>query len=102
MAYMGGGGGGGQRTFSEYYHCYSTAMVGKSYDGDKILLPPSALDKLSRMAVDYPMLFELTNEAIPGSRSTHCGVLEFSAEEGKLHMPYWMMNSLWVRYHLCK
>jgi len=61
-------------------------------EGDKILLPPSAFDKLSRMEVDYPMLFELTNE--PLAKKTHCGVLEFTAEEGRCYMPFWMMQNL--------
>ena len=49
--------------------------------GGKIIMPPSALDQLSRLNVQYPMLFKLTNPAT--SRTTHCGVLEFIADEGK-------------------
>ncbi len=28
------------------------------------------------------------------SRTTHCGVLEFVADEGKVYIPYWMMQNL--------
>ncbi|XP_040938541.1 ubiquitin fusion degradation protein 1 homolog isoform X2 [Gossypium hirsutum] len=38
------------------------------------------------------MLFELRNDA--AERASHCGVLEFIAEEGMIYMPYWMMENL--------
>ncbi|CAL5326153.1 unnamed protein product [Camellia sinensis] len=38
------------------------------------------------------MLFELRNAAT--ERISHCGVLEFIAEEGMIYMPYWMMENL--------
>ena len=41
------------------------------------------------------MLFELTNER--DNRKTHCGVLEFVAEEGTCYVPYWLMQHLLVR-----
>jgi len=63
--------------------------------GDKILLPPSAFDVLARLQVDYPMLFQLrTGGADP--RETHCGVLEFTAEEGCVYIPFWMMQNLLI------
>lgn len=38
------------------------------------------------------MLFELYNAAT--ERRSHCGVLEFTANEGMLYMPYWMMQNM--------
>jgi ubiquitin fusion degradation protein 1 len=38
------------------------------------------------------MLFHLTNRK--KDRHTHCGVLEFIAEEGRCYLPYWMMRNL--------
>lgn len=38
------------------------------------------------------MLFQVENKR--GARSTHCGVLEFVADEGMVYMPYWMMQNL--------
>ncbi|KAF5951462.1 hypothetical protein HYC85_009406 [Camellia sinensis] len=61
-------------------------------NGDKIIMPPSALDRLASLHIDYPMLFELHNAAT--ERMSHCGVLEFIAEEGMIYMPYWMMENL--------
>jgi ubiquitin fusion degradation protein 1 len=38
------------------------------------------------------MLFELINGS--KERQTHAGVLEFIAEEGKIYLPYWLMQTL--------
>lgn len=59
--------------------------------GDKIVLPPSALDHLARLNVAYPMVFEV--ESRSGSK-THCGVQEFIAEEGHANLPYWLMQNI--------
>ena len=45
-------------------------------------MPPSALDQLTRLNIVYPMLFKLSNKKT--DRTTHCGVLEFIADEGML------------------
>jgi ubiquitin fusion degradation protein 1 len=90
------------------------------------LLPPSAFDTLARLQVDYPMLFQLSvnigagaggnapmivdvdndatvalnntnnNNNNNGIRRTHCGVLEFTAEEGCCYIPFWMMQNLLI------
>lgn len=85
------------RPFNTMYKCYSVSMLpGQGRDnvdrGGRIFLPPSALDQLSRLNIVYPMLFKLTNPHM--DRVTHCGVLEFVADEGKCYMPYWMMRNL--------
>lgn len=77
-------------------------------------MPPSALDHLSkwgsiiylplekdkpfqiihllfitgRLNITYPMLFKLTNKN--SDRMTHCGVLEFVADEGICYLPHWV------------
>jgi len=40
------------------------------------------------LRIDYPMMFKLTNGA--SERVSHCGVLEFIADEGTIYMPYWV------------
>lgn len=85
------------RPFNTMYRCYSVSMLpGTERDnvdrGGRIFLPPSALDQLTRLNIVYPMLFKLTNPQ--KDRMTHCGVLEFVADEGKCYMPYWMMRNL--------
>lgn len=85
--------GGAARRFDEYFRCYPVAMLpgpdrNDANHGGKIFLPPSALDKLTRLHITYPMLFELINGA--KQKQTHAGVLEFIAEEGKIYLPYWV------------
>ncbi len=78
--------------FREQYRCYSMVFSSKdSKDvkhGGKIIMPPSALEKLARLNISYPMLFKLLNQR--QARSTHCGVLEFVAEEGRIYIPHWV------------
>lgn len=80
--------------FDQNYRCYPMSFIDKPQleNGDKVIMPPSALDRLASLQIDYPMLFELHNPA--GSRASHCGVLEFIAEEGMIYMPYWMMENM--------
>ena len=79
--------------FDEFYRCYPIVMLpgpereAANYGG-KVFMPPSALDKLTRLHITYPMLFELINGA--KERVTHAGVLEFIAEEGKIYLPFWV------------
>uniref|UniRef100_A0A0A9WCH1 Ubiquitin fusion degradation protein 1 homolog n=2 Tax=Lygus hesperus TaxID=30085 RepID=A0A0A9WCH1_LYGHE len=85
------------RPFNTQYYCFSVAMLpGNEREdverGGKIIMPPSALDHLTRLNINYPMLFKLTNTAM--DRVTHCGVLEFVAGEGKVYLPHWMMRNL--------
>ncbi|CAG5124694.1 unnamed protein product [Candidula unifasciata] len=85
------------RTFQATYKCFSVTMLGDREDverGGKIIMPPSALDQLTRLNIQYPMLFKLTNKK--SNRETHCGVLEFVADEGRIFIPYWMMRNLCV------
>ena len=47
--------------------------------------------------IEYPMLFEVHNAA--AERTSHCGVLEFIAEEGMIYMPYWVRLLHFSAYH---
>ncbi|XP_071448125.1 ubiquitin recognition factor in ER-associated degradation protein 1-like [Hetaerina americana] len=85
------------RPFNIQFKCYSVSMIPGNVredveSGGKIIMPPSALDQLTRLNIVYPMLFKLTNKKT--NRITHCGVLEFVAEEGLVYIPYWMMQYL--------
>ncbi|KAJ0260543.1 hypothetical protein HA466_0067320 [Hirschfeldia incana] len=81
-------------TFEQSYRCYPSSFIDKPQleSGDKIIMPPSALDRLASLHIDYPMLFEVRNAG--SEHVSHCGVLEFIAEEGMIYMPYWMMQNL--------
>jgi ubiquitin fusion degradation protein 1 len=42
----------------------------------------------AQLNIEYPMLFEIVNRN--SGLSTHAGVLEFTAEEGRCYLPYWV------------
>lgn len=77
------------RDFQRQYRAYTGVYLDKQHidDGGKIILPPSALEELSRMNIVYPMLFQVQSK---NGLKTHCGVLEFSGDEGKVYLPYWV------------
>lgn len=90
---------GRQTQFVEYYSAYPIAMYpgnkGESNYGGKIFMPQQALEDLSRLEVVYPMLFKLEGgEDTSNHTRTHCGVLEFTAEMGRVYLPQWMMEAL--------
>ena len=89
------GGGGGRSSFEAQYRAYPVSFMDRAEldKGDKIILPPSALDRLSQIGdLDFPMLFNIEN--VKEKTKTHCGVLEFIADEGVCYLPYWMMQNL--------
>ncbi|KAL4342175.1 hypothetical protein GQ457_08G018830 [Hibiscus cannabinus] len=81
-------------SFEQSYRCYHASFIVKPQikSGDKIIMSPSAVDRLASLHIDYPMLFELRNDV--AERASHCGVLEFITEEGVIYMAYWMMDNL--------
>ncbi|KAJ4978510.1 hypothetical protein NE237_009290 [Protea cynaroides] len=81
-------------SFQRFYRCYPVSFLNKEHleKGDKIIMPTSALERLVSLHIEYPMLFELSN--LDAKRVSHCGVLEFIAEEGLIYLPYWMMKNL--------
>lgn len=79
--------------FDEYYRCYPIVMAPgpdrpELNYGSKIFLPPSALDKVSKLHVQWPLQLELINGE--KGKHTHSGVLEFLAEEGRAYLPQWV------------
>jgi ubiquitin fusion degradation protein 1 len=85
--------------FEKSYRCFPVSFHNKGNleNGDKIVLPPSALDMLARLQIEYPMLFKLSHVTRQGTHVTHCGVMEFSAQEGRCYIPYWMMQNLLLK-----
>ncbi|KAL6739334.1 hypothetical protein Aduo_012803 [Ancylostoma duodenale] len=97
MMGMGGGYGGRysctMRAYSAAFFEADSNKVMELNHGGKILLPNSTLDYLIRYNVPYPMLFKVSSVG-ETPRATNCGVLEFSAPEGKCYLPQWMMKQL--------
>lgn len=81
------------RCFSmrHYPFCEKEKANQYNYSG-KIFLPASALDHLMNSSIEYPMMFKIKNKET--REFTHCGVMEFTAEEGKIYLPIWMMRQL--------
>lgn len=89
-----------QQTYNKSLKCFPVIMMGgkERVDvdrGGKIILPASALEHLTRLHIQFPMLFKLINKS--KNRETHSGVLEFVAEEGRCYLPYWMMKNLLLK-----
>lgn len=92
---------GRSRTFNATFRCHSVSLLAAEQQrdptlleySDKIILPPSCLEKLATLEITYPMIFELANPNYL-QRRLHCGVLEFIAQEGMVYMPYWMMENM--------
>ncbi|TKR70126.1 hypothetical protein L596_022186 [Steinernema carpocapsae] len=83
------------RCFSApFFHGADSQKINELNHGGKILLPNSALDTLIRLNIQYPMMFKITNVNPEHQKATHCGVLEFLAEEGRCYVPAWMMRQL--------
>lgn len=84
--------------FSETLRASSVAFLSTRDDtsvlqnGDKVILPPSALEALTMRHVQYPMSFRLDNPVT--GLSIHTGVIEFTAPEGKVYIPSWLMDYL--------
>ncbi|KAF5770948.1 putative ubiquitin fusion degradation protein Ufd1 [Helianthus annuus] len=80
--------------FDQYYISYPLSHISKTIHetGNKIIMPASALNQLASLSISYPMLFRIENTAV--GLHSHCGVIEFTADEGFVFMPTWMMNNL--------
>ena len=75
--------------------CYPINFIKKfsKNKGDKILLPASVLEKISNIEINWPLIFEVFNKE--SGKKTHCGVLEFTSDEGCAYLPYWMIKNLY-------
>ena len=72
----------------------STARKMNFEAGGKIIMPEKVLSSLLQDDLSgEPFLFRLTHQ----DRSTHCGVLEFTAKDDSIVMPCWMMENLQVK-----
>jgi hypothetical protein len=69
-------------------------LMARVVDRGKFMLSTGALphnevvEPAASMHVEYPMLFRIENRK--AIRHSHCGVLEFIAQEGMCYMPQWV------------
>ena len=85
--------------FIEVYKAFPATFLDRDdiEQSNSIILPGSALQKLTSLRSGFsnkaePVLFRILN--IELSISTHCGVLDFTAEEGTCYLPTNMFNRL--------
>jgi len=74
--------------------CFPVAHIGRDEleIGNRVILPPSILEELSRASTPSPMLFEVSD--LDRRRRTHVGVLEFNGPEETCYMPMWILKLL--------
>ena len=86
------------KVFIQVYKAFPAIFLGRDDIelSNSIILPPSALGQLSCMPnfgdSRNPVLFRILN--IELNIYTHCGVVEFTAEEGTCYLPLNMFNKL--------
>ena len=84
--------------FIEVYKAFPASILGREDINlsNSIILPPSALHQLSNIknfgSTKDPVLFKILN--IDLNMYTHCGVKEFTAEEGNCYLPLNMFDKL--------
>ena len=84
--------------FIEVYRAFPANIMGRDEidPTNSVILPPSALKRLSLMKnfgdTKNPILFRILN--IQLSIYTHCGVFDFTAEEGTCYLPVNMFDRL--------
>jgi len=62
---------------------------------DLVILPPEALERLTRLNAESPMVFRITVAATKGK--VFCGVLEFTADHNACYLPDWMKDYLRIK-----
>ncbi|KAH9162478.1 hypothetical protein LEN26_000936 [Aphanomyces euteiches] len=77
--------------------CNSVAFIDKPdlEIGDKVILPSKTLLEIQCLKIPLPLLFKLTSPTLP-TLCQYGGVMEFSAPDGQMYAPYWMMDALGV------
>ncbi|XP_022872932.1 ubiquitin fusion degradation protein 1 homolog [Olea europaea var. sylvestris] len=85
----------GHLGFKQTYCCTSFSKSKKSEleCGDKIVMPESALHALMARNIPHPYMFQIKPYYNPG-HVCHCGISEFTADEGFIKVPDRMMENL--------
>ncbi|CAD8104119.1 unnamed protein product [Paramecium primaurelia] len=83
-----------RQTYVEHLTVYSASSYGRPQinNGNKILLPASALQQLIFIKQNGPMIFKI--QSTQSQKFTYVGVLEFVAEEGTCIIPDWLFENM--------
>ncbi|OQR85461.1 ubiquitin fusion degradation protein [Achlya hypogyna] len=84
--------------FRGSFTCYSVACIDMPdlEFGDKVILPPKVLLEMQCLKIALPIVFKVTSSQTAALPCQYCSVLEFSAPDGQMYAPYWMMQNLLV------
>ncbi|CAK70230.1 unnamed protein product (macronuclear) [Paramecium tetraurelia] len=83
-----------RHTYVEHLTVHSASSYGRPQinNGNKILLPASALQQLIFIKQNGPMIFKI--QSTQSQKFTYVGVLEFVAEEGSCIIPDWLFENM--------
>ncbi|CAD8122653.1 unnamed protein product [Paramecium sonneborni] len=83
-----------RQTYQEHLQVFGASSYGRPQinNGNKILLPASALQQLIFIKQNGPMIFKISSTHT--QRVTYVGVLEFVAEEGTCIIPDWLFENM--------
>ncbi|KAM0860730.1 hypothetical protein ACQ4PT_046352 [Festuca glaucescens] len=89
------------KVYAQYLRCRPMALLGRGTaadydDGNRVVMPQSALDRLGSVEVEYPLVFKILNAAT--QETSHVGVQEFVADEGFVHVPTHTMARLGLQH----
>lgn len=62
--------------------------------GGKVCLPPQCLERIVRTGTNIPRLMVFNVQTATKNRCVKCGVIDFTAANGEIWMPEWMLKSL--------
>jgi ubiquitin fusion degradation protein 1 len=81
--------------FTNQYRVKSIHKTGKEHwnHSGKIIFPVSASEELFSQEITFPIQFEISSQ----TKTTHCGVWEFTAKEGFCYLPDWLMEQLNIK-----
>lgn len=79
-------------TFSYSCSDYKDDLINNLQHSNQICLPNTVLNKISDQ--EFPVFFQLTNQK--NGKACICGVYEFTSPPGVCHIPYRLMQTLWI------
>lgn len=90
----GRGGPGGPPQYQNFLRAYPGTFMARPEleEGNKILLPSSALSELSQGVMPQPLIFRINS--MNSKKTFYVGVLEFVAPEDTVILPFWIFKEM--------
>ncbi|AEA38838.1 ubiquitin fusion degradation protein (nucleomorph) [Cryptomonas paramecium] len=83
-----------KKKFCFQLKCYSINLIKKfnKTKENKMILPISVLEEVNKFNLKWPLIFKIKNNLY--QKETHCGILEFTSDEGCAYIPHWILKNL--------